>query len=113
MSKIDVLLGRVDETAQEPEKRAAEDGLLEAFYQEAEKIAEEAGLDKDEALKIADKVMETKVARYAMVGEVNRIQEARDVAASYDPRLEIAASYAPIESGPYAGILHSIQNRQQ
>ena len=113
MSNLDVLLGRVEEkSAEESEKQASEGGLLDSFYQEAEKIAAEEGLSPEEAIEVADKVMETKVAMASMRSEINRIQGAREADQAYDPALEVAASYAPL-SGPYAGILNSLQNRSQ
>ena len=99
--------------SQEVSKVAEEGGLLAAFYQEAKKIAAEVGVDEDDAIRMANEAMGTKVATHTMIGEINRIHQAREIEANYSPGLAKAASYAPVLGGPYAGILRSLRNRQQ
>lgn len=110
-SPIYKLINRASDVKEES-KEAAEGGLLAAFYQEAKKIAGEVGLDENEALQLADEAMGTKVATHTMIGEINRIHQARAVEANYNPGLAKVASYAPVLDGPYAGILRSLRNRQ-
>ena len=110
---LDQLLGKETPVEEESTKRAAEDGVLEAFYQEAEKIAGELGVDNETASSLADKVMGTKVATHVMIGEVHRLNALQDIEDHFSPGLAKAAEYAPMETGPYRGILRSLHNRKQ